>query len=82
VSVRLRPCQGDSYTVHGDRVRMLAERAEAGDLREACFTGRTFLDARFELTDGELRLNDPYGSPLDALLLVTRPRERVDSEAR
>ena len=70
-------CTG-SYTIVGDRVRMLAERIGETFDPPACIPGRTFLDATFELTDDGLRLSDALGRDPDLMLFTDKELARVD----
>jgi hypothetical protein len=65
-------CTG-SYDVTNDRVFLFAERREPQD---GCRPGR-FLEARYTLSDGELRFDGVTAHPVDAVLFADQPLERV-----
>ena len=65
-------CTG-SYRVTGDRVLLFAERREP---QFGCLPGR-FLDARYTLTDSELRFDASTAHPVDAVLFADQALARV-----
>jgi DNA-binding SARP family transcriptional activator/WD40 repeat protein/tRNA A-37 threonylcarbamoyl transferase component Bud32 len=66
-------CAG-SYTVTGDRVRLLAERSEP---EVGCRPG-PLLDATFVRTDDGLTFSDATAHPVDDVLLAGEPLAHVD----